>query len=119
MQGCRGVTIFHGSGSVCGSGKAFRLRLRLQVKHPECSGSGKNVPPPAALAPVPHILKIDPLKSLKFEPLIKLYPLDKQWFYVSAYIFITSIPSTTDNTLQCMTALQRHGCKSRQVQHLL
>ena len=82
MQGCRAATYFHGSGSVCGSGKAFRLWLRLQVKRPEGSGSGKNGPAPATLAPVPHILKIDPLKSLKFDPLIKFNPLDKQWFYV-------------------------------------
>ena len=87
MQGCRAATFFHGSGSVCGSGKAFRLWLRLQVKRPEGSGSGKNVPAPAALAPVPHILKIGPLKSLKFDPLIKFNPLDKQRFYVRYLCF--------------------------------
>ena len=74
------MKIFDGSGS----GKAFRLqlRLRLQVKRPEGSGSGsgKNVPAPAASAsaPAPHILSIDPLKTIKFDPLQKKSsPLDE------------------------------------------
>ena len=78
------------------------------------------MPAPAALALVLHILKIGPLKSLKFDPLIKFNPLDKQRFYVGTYVSITSILTSTDNTLQYMTALQGHmGGKSRQVQHLL
>ena len=78
-QGCRAAKFFDGFGS----GKTFRLRLQLQVKRYEGSGSGQNVPVPA-----PHILNIYPLKSIKFDPLQKNSPLDKQWFYVCASIFI-------------------------------
>ena len=69
-QGCRAVKIFNVSGSGSGSQKAFRFWIRLQVKRPECFGSGscsdQHVPAPA---PAPHILNIDPLKSIKVDPL--------------------------------------------------
>ena len=54
-QECGAMKIFDG----CGAGKAFRVRL--QVRRPEGA--------PAIPALAPHILNIDPLKSVKFDPL--------------------------------------------------
>ena len=90
-QGCGAVKIFDGSGSGSGSKKAFRLRLRLQAKRLDGSGSGsgQNVPAPSAPAPAPHILNIDPLRSIKFDPLQKkIQSITQKWFYVYTCILI-------------------------------
>ena len=96
-QGCGAVKIFDGSGSGSGSKKAFRLRLRLRLQAKRLdgsgsgSGSGQNVPAPSAPAPAPapHILNIDPLRSIKFDPLQKkIQSITQKWFYVYTCILI-------------------------------
>ena len=101
-QGCGAVTFFDGSGS----GKAFRLWLRLQARRLEGSGSGQNVPAPAA--PAPHIQNTDPFKSITFDPLRK-NPVHIQTVVLCMHLYFHKINTAPDNTLQYMTALQRHG----------
>ena len=96
-QACGTAKFFDSSGS--GSRNAFRLRPQLHIKRPEGSGSGQNVPALAAPAPAPapHILNTDLLKSLNsVHCRKKSSPLDKQWFYVLAYLYFHKINNTDD-----------------------